>query len=103
MKLVSCSTTDIGPLWAKHFPRIGDDVVSKTRILTLVYLTRYVRKLLAGLGDGTGQRLELLADYVLSAAFRSHKGLSGTRESLSPTPLKSISSGGRDSFYDFLH
>jgi hypothetical protein len=27
---------------------------------------RYVRKLLAGLGDGTGKTLELLADYVLS-------------------------------------
>jgi hypothetical protein len=27
---------------------------------------RYVQKLLAGLGDGTGKRLELLADYVLS-------------------------------------
>ncbi len=29
---------EIGPLWSKHFPRIADDVVSKTLVLALVYL-----------------------------------------------------------------
>jgi len=29
---------DIGPMWAKHFPRIADDVVSKALVLALVYL-----------------------------------------------------------------
>ena len=29
---------DIGPYWAKHFPRIGLDVRSKTLVLALVYI-----------------------------------------------------------------
>jgi hypothetical protein len=29
---------DIGPMWTKHFPRITNEVVSKTLVLTLVYL-----------------------------------------------------------------
>jgi hypothetical protein len=29
---------DIGPMWARHFPRIGVDVKSKTLVLALVYM-----------------------------------------------------------------
>src|SRR5262249_42145247 len=30
--------SDIGPLWAKHFPRIADNVGSKLIVLALVYI-----------------------------------------------------------------
>lgn len=29
---------DIGPLWARHFPKIGDDFGSKIIVLALVYI-----------------------------------------------------------------
>jgi hypothetical protein len=29
---------DIGPMWAKHFPKIANDVGSKTLVLALVYI-----------------------------------------------------------------
>jgi hypothetical protein len=29
---------DIGPMWAKHFPKIGTDVGSKGLVLALVYI-----------------------------------------------------------------
>jgi hypothetical protein len=42
---------DIGPLWAKHFRRIGVDVESKTLVLTLVYIIEDKAKARATDGD----------------------------------------------------
>jgi len=41
---------DIGPLWARYFPKIGVDVGSKTLVLALVYIIEDKAK--AGTADG---------------------------------------------------
>jgi hypothetical protein len=35
---------DIGPLWAKHFSKIGEDAGSKTIVLALVYIIEDTRR-----------------------------------------------------------
>jgi hypothetical protein len=42
----------IGPLWAKHFPRISHDLIAKTLVLALVYIIEDKAKAKAGAVDG---------------------------------------------------
>jgi hypothetical protein len=42
---------DIGPLWTKHFPKIGVDVGSKTLVLALVYIIEDKARASASNGD----------------------------------------------------
>jgi len=47
--------SDIGPLWAKHFSMIRDDVASKIIVLSLVYIIEDKARMGTADGDWSGR------------------------------------------------
>jgi hypothetical protein len=52
--------SDIGPLWAKHFSMIGNEVASKIIVLSLVYIIEDKAKASAANGDWLARVSHLL-------------------------------------------
>ena len=55
--------SDIGRLWAKHFPKIGDDVGSKTFVLAIVYMIKDKTKANANDGNWSDRILRELRRF----------------------------------------
>jgi len=56
---------DIGPLWGKHFSKIGEDAGSKTIVLALVYIIEDKAKAGAVDGDWTDRVCQELRRHAI--------------------------------------
>jgi hypothetical protein len=69
--------SDIGPLWAKHFSMIGDDVASKVIVLSLVYMIEDKARLRSTDDDWSGHvSQELRRHRIPSDQFWEIQGVS---------------------------
>jgi hypothetical protein len=59
--------SDIGPLWAKHFPSIGQDPGSKLIVLTLVYMIEDIAKAATVDGNWSDRVSQELRRYGIPA------------------------------------